>query len=138
LPKKLGRVNFLINFKSGWFEKLRSCLLWEWYWAIFVIFGIPHVIDLSYGIGYVDFRKKIFFSTLATSIPMQNRIPEWICSLAFFFLFFLFEAIFRCSFGILHLPYFTREKYKMPKKQQKMASNQKMQENKSTLKFNFT
>ena len=26
----------------------------------------------------------------------------------------------------------------MPKKQQKMASNQKMQENKSTLKFNFT
>ena len=26
----------------------------------------------------------------------------------------------------------------MPKKQQKMASNQKMQENKPTLKFNFT
>ena len=37
-----------------------------------------------------------------------------------------------------HFSHVKKGKYKMPKKQQKMASNQKIQENKPTLKFNFT
>ena len=43
---------------------------------------------------------------------------------------------FRAYFG--HFSLVKKVKYKMPNKQQKMASNKKMQENKSTLKFNFT
>ena len=43
---------------------------------------------------------------------------------------------FRACFG--NFSHVKKGKYKMPKKQQKMASNKKMQENKPTLEFNFT
>ena len=42
---------------------------------------------------------------------------------------------FRAYFG--HFSHGKNGKYKMPKKQQKMASNRKMQENKHSLQFNF-
>ena len=52
-----------------------------------------------------------------------------------FWPYFIFVN-FRVYFGFSS--HVEKGKYKMPKKQQKMASNQKMKENNSTLKFNFT
>ena len=81
----------------------------------------------------------------------------WVCFLAFFYLRpsslanrpFSIGPYLQAGFDEYPLPDPTRtfflsqkhvkkRKSKMPKKQQKMASNQKMQENKPTLKFNFT
>ena len=74
---------------------------------------------------------------LCTVVLLANPLPgaSGLGKLTRFWPYFNFVD-FRAYFG--HFSHVKKGKYRMPKKQQKLASNKKMLENKPTLKFYFT